>query len=100
MDKLVTTKELADHFKVTRQTIYNWRKQGVIPEDCFQYVSKKTFRYNLTKIEERFAARNYKPEQLEFDFEEPEAVEPPVQMAARETRFSISDLLPNEDEEQ
>lgn len=29
LDRLLTTEELMEHFSVTRQTIYNWRKEGM-----------------------------------------------------------------------
>ena len=44
--KLVTTTELANLFKVTRQTVYNWRKDG-----CPVYFSnKKTIRYDFHAV--------------------------------------------------
>ena len=44
--ELLTTKEIADKFRVTRQTVYNWRKEG-----CPVFISsQKTMRYDLDAV--------------------------------------------------
>jgi phage terminase Nu1 subunit (DNA packaging protein) len=42
----LTTRELMETFKVSRQTILNWRKQGM----PYEALSPQTFRYEFTEI--------------------------------------------------
>lgn len=54
MKHLVITKDLMEHFKVSENTVYNWRKQGM------PYVqnSRKSIRYNMIEVLEWYKRRN------------------------------------------
>lgn len=43
MNKLLTTKQLADHYQVSRQAVHEWRKLGL----CHVKLGEKTLRYDL-----------------------------------------------------
>ena len=43
MERTNTRREVCDYFKVTRQTIYDWQKQGM----PFERIGKKMLRYNI-----------------------------------------------------
>ena len=45
MKELMTSQEVADYFKVTMQTVYNWRKEGV-PNLRIGH----EYRYDLEKV--------------------------------------------------
>ena len=45
MKELMTSQEIADHFKVTMQTVYNWRKEGVP-----SFKIGREYRYELEKV--------------------------------------------------
>ena len=45
MKELMTSQEVADYFKVTMQTVYNWRKEGV-PRIRIGH----EYRYDLEKV--------------------------------------------------
>jgi phage terminase Nu1 subunit (DNA packaging protein) len=49
----LTTRELMNLFKVSRQTILNWRKQGL----PYKKLSSQTFRYEPDKITEWIKTR-------------------------------------------
>ena len=53
MKELMTSQELADYFKVTMQTIYNWRKEGVPSIKI-----GREYRYELDKVMEWLKNRN------------------------------------------
>ena len=53
MKELMTSQEVADYFKVTTQTIYNWRKEGV-PSIRIGH----EYRYNIEKVMQWLAERN------------------------------------------
>jgi hypothetical protein len=46
--ELLTTKELAEHFKVTTQTIWRWRNKGL----PYIKLNTQNFRYELNKVME------------------------------------------------
>lgn len=57
MDELLTTKEVTELFKVTRQTLYTWRKRGL----PYVRLTTNSVRYPRKKIEAWIAGkgRNY-----------------------------------------
>lgn len=57
MKELLTSAELAKYFKVTEQTIYNWRKEG-IPSIKIG----REYRYELGKVMEWLRKRGDKDE--------------------------------------
>jgi|CZCB01.1.fsa_nt_gi excisionase family DNA binding protein len=55
MKELMTSREVADYLKVTMQTIYNWRKEGV---PSFRIGHE--YRYDLEKVMKWLSERNSK----------------------------------------
>lgn len=53
-EKLVTTDQICEHFKVSRNTVNNWRRQGI----PFIRNSRKTIRYNMDDVLEWYQRRN------------------------------------------
>jgi len=43
-DKFYTYYQIISMFGITKQTLYNWRKKGIIR---YKKITKKTFLYNL-----------------------------------------------------
>ena len=54
MERTNTRREVCDYFKVTRQTIYDWQKQGMPCEK----IGKKMLRYNIQEVREWLNARS------------------------------------------
>ena len=55
MEELMTSQEVADYFKVTMQTVHNWRKEGV-PSIRIGH----EYRYDLEKVMKWLEERNSK----------------------------------------
>lgn len=53
MTKLLTTSELAHHLKVTTQTLYNWRKEGMPKTKV-----GSQYRYDLDEVIEWLKNKN------------------------------------------
>lgn len=82
---LLTIEELADFLKVSKATIRAWVRNGTMPKDCYIRAGSRTYRFDKDEVRKAFApepdeqeddASSDAPEQLEFDFEEPEKHEP------------------------
>lgn len=48
MERAITRKELCDYFKVTRQTIYEWQKEGM----PYDNLGRRMLRYNIEEVRE------------------------------------------------
>jgi len=58
MEKWYTYKEIVDTYKISRQTLNNWRRKGLI---MYKKISKKTFMYTFPEtniIQEKYEKRN------------------------------------------
>ena len=54
MERTNTRREVCDYFKVTRQTIYDWQKQGM----PFEKIGKKMLRYNIQEVRQWLNTRS------------------------------------------
>ena len=54
MERTNTRREVCDYFKVTRQTIYDWQKQGM----PFERIGKKMLRYNIQEVRQWLNTRS------------------------------------------
>ena len=48
MERRNTRREICEYFKVTRQTIYDWQKQGM----PFEKIGRKKLGYNIQEVRE------------------------------------------------
>ena len=54
MERRNTRREICEYFKVTRQTIYDWQKQGM----PFERIGRKMLRYNIQEVRQWLNARS------------------------------------------
>lgn len=57
MSNLLTTIELASHYKVSRQAVDFWRKDAKFP---VKILGARTFRYDLAEVEQYFKNKGKK----------------------------------------
>ena len=85
LDRFVPIEDVAKHFSVSISTVRGWLRQGYIPKDTYLKIGN-TYRFNLPKVVEALTAgtqgrktdsrsqekETKQPEQLEFDFTNPD----------------------------
>jgi predicted site-specific integrase-resolvase len=58
-ERPITTRELANHLRVTTRCLANWRKQGLIP---YWRLTARALRYELSAVERALSKPNFEEE--------------------------------------